>query len=40
MNLGRDDYDDFYQKAKESKINFIKTDCISVAEGKDGSRDL
>jgi len=40
MNLVRDDYNDFYQKAKESKINFIMTDCISVAEGKDGSVDI
>ena len=40
MNLGRADYDDFYQKAKESRINFIKTGCISVAEGKDGSVDI
>ena len=39
-NLARDDYDDFYQKAKESKINFIQTDCISVAEGKDGNVDI
>jgi heterodisulfide reductase subunit A len=35
MNLVRDDYIDFYLKAKESKINFIKIDCISVAEGED-----
>jgi len=40
MNLVRDDYDDFYQKAKESKINFIKTDCLSVAEGKEGNVDI
>jgi heterodisulfide reductase subunit A len=40
MNLARSDYDDFYLKAKESKINFIKTDCISVAEGKDGNVDI
>jgi len=40
MNLVRDDYDDFYKKAKESKINFIKTDCISVAEGKEGNVDI
>jgi heterodisulfide reductase subunit A len=39
-NFGRDDYEDFYQKAKESKINFIKTDCLSVAEGEDGSLDI
>ena len=40
MNLARDDYVDFYQKAKESKINFIKTDCLSVAEGEDGNVDI
>lgn len=40
MNLLRNDYDDFYLKAKESKINFIKTDRISVAEGKDGNVDI
>ena len=40
MNLERDDYDEFYKKAKDSKINFIKTDCISVAEGKDGNVDI
>jgi len=40
MNLVRDDYDDFYQKAKDSKINFIKTDCIFVAEEKDGNIDI
>jgi heterodisulfide reductase subunit A len=40
MNLGRDDYDDFYRKGQESKINFIKTDCPAVAEGKDGNIDI
>jgi heterodisulfide reductase subunit A len=40
MNLGRDDYDDFYQKAKESKINFIKTDCLSAADGNEGNIDI
>ena len=40
MNLGRDDYEDFYQKAKESKISFIKIDCFSVAEGKEGNVDI
>jgi heterodisulfide reductase subunit A len=40
MNLVRDDYVDFYQKAKESKINFIKIDCISVAEEVDGNVDI
>ncbi|MGD8534672.1 MAG: 4Fe-4S dicluster domain-containing protein [Candidatus Aminicenantes bacterium] len=40
MNLGRDDYDDFYKKAKESKINFVQTDCVTVAEGKDGNIDI
>jgi heterodisulfide reductase subunit A len=28
------------RQAKESKINFIKTDCISIAEGKDGNVDI
>jgi heterodisulfide reductase subunit A len=40
MDLVRDDYVDFYQKAKEAKINFIKTNCISVAEGKNGNVDI
>jgi len=40
MNLARDDYVDFYQKAKESKINFIQINCISVAEGEDGNVDI
>ena len=40
INLVRDDYVDFYQKAKESKINFIKTDCLSVTEGENGNVDL
>jgi len=40
MNLRRDDYEDFYQKAKESKISFIKIDCFSVAEGKEGNVDI
>jgi heterodisulfide reductase subunit A len=37
LNLMREDYNDFYLKAKESKIKFIKADSISVAEGKDGN---
>ncbi|MFC2170100.1 FAD-dependent oxidoreductase, partial [Acidobacteriota bacterium] len=40
LNLIREDYNDFYQKAKESKIEFIETNSISVAEGKDGSVDI
>ncbi|MGD8537980.1 MAG: FAD-dependent oxidoreductase [Candidatus Aminicenantes bacterium] len=40
MNLERDDYVDFCQKAKEAKINFIKTDCLTVIEGKDGNVDI
>jgi len=40
LNLNREDYNDFYSKAKESKIKFIKADCISVAEGKDGNVDI
>jgi len=40
INLARGDYNDFYQMAKQSKINFIKTDCLSVAEGEDGNVDL
>ena len=40
MNLARDDYVDFYQKAKESKINFFKIDLISVAEREDGNVDI
>ena len=40
MNLVRDDYVDFYENAKESKINFVKTDCLSIAEGKDGNMDV
>jgi len=40
LNLDRDDYNEFYSKAKESNISFIKTDCISVAEGKDGNLDI
>jgi heterodisulfide reductase subunit A len=40
INLARDDYENFYHRAKESKISFIKTDCISVVEGEDGNVDL
>ena len=40
MNLARDDYGDFYKKAKESKINFVQTDCLSVVGGKDGNVDI
>ena len=40
MDLVRDDYIDFYQKAKELKINFIKTGCISVSEGQDGNINI
>jgi len=40
MNLERDDYNDFYKKAKESKINFVQTDCVSIVEGKDGNVDI
>ncbi|MGB3860653.1 MAG: 4Fe-4S dicluster domain-containing protein [Candidatus Aminicenantaceae bacterium] len=40
MDLARDDYVDYYQTAKDSKINFIKTECISIAEGKDGNIDI
>ncbi|GAG74247.1 unnamed protein product [marine sediment metagenome] len=40
MNLARDDYNDFYLKAKESKIKFIKIDSVKVAEGKDGNIDI
>jgi heterodisulfide reductase subunit A len=40
MNLQRDDYVDFYKNAEESKIDFIKVDCISVAEGEDGNVNI
>ncbi|MBL7123351.1 MAG: CoB--CoM heterodisulfide reductase iron-sulfur subunit A family protein [Actinobacteria bacterium] len=40
MNLVRDDYNDFYLKAKESKIKFIKIDSVKIAEGKDGNIDI
>ena len=40
MDLKRDDYIDFYQKAKEYKINFIKTNSISVSEGKNGNVNI
>ncbi len=40
MNLGREDYDDFYQMAKKSEINFISTDCVAVAEGKNGNINI
>jgi heterodisulfide reductase subunit A len=40
INLGRDDYKDFYLKAKESAIKFIKADSIKIAEGKDGNVDI
>lgn len=40
INLARDDYNDFYLKAIESKIKFIKTDSLKVTEGKDGNIDI
>ena len=40
LDLKRDDYRDFYSSAEESKINFIKTDSISVSAGKDGSVNI
>ena len=40
MNLERDDYIDFYHKAEETNIDFNKIECISVAEGEDGSVDI
>src|SRR4030042_5487926 len=40
INLGRDDYNDFYLKAKESTIKFVKADSIKIAEGKDGNVDI
>jgi len=36
MNLQRESYNKFYQTGKDSNINFIQMDSISVAEGKDG----
>lgn len=37
VNLQRESYNTFYQTAKDKKINFIQTDYISVAGGKDGN---
>jgi heterodisulfide reductase subunit A len=40
IDLERDDYKDFYQKAVESKVNFIKVDSLKVTEGKDWNVDV
>ncbi len=40
MNLARNDYNDFYLKAVESKIKFIRTDSLEVTEGKEGNIDI
>jgi heterodisulfide reductase subunit A len=40
IDLARDDYNDFYLKAKESAIKFAESHCIKVAEGKDGNIDI
>jgi len=40
IDLEREDYKDFYQKAVELKINFIKADSLKVTEGKDGNIDI
>jgi heterodisulfide reductase subunit A len=40
INMARDDYNDFYLKAKESKIKFIEMDSLKVIEGKDGNIDI
>ena len=37
MNLLRKSYNDFYQAGKDSHINFIQMDYLSVADGKDGN---
>ena len=37
INLPRESYDQFYQTGKDSQINFVQTDYISVAGGKDGN---
>jgi len=37
INLQRESYNEFFQKGKDKQINFIQTDYISVAEGKDGN---
>ncbi len=40
LDLKRQDYHDFYTQAQEAKINFIKTDGLSVSQGKDGSVEI
>jgi heterodisulfide reductase subunit A len=40
LDLKRDDYNDFYSQAKEAKIDFIKTDSLSVSEGEDGNIEI
>ncbi len=40
IGLIRDDYKSFYEKSKESKINFIKADDIKVDGGNDGNVDI
>ncbi len=37
INLQRESYNTFYQTTKERKVNFIQTDYISIAGGKDGN---
>jgi heterodisulfide reductase subunit A len=36
-NLTKNTYKEFYEKGKDSPIQFIQAECTSVSEGKDGS---
>jgi heterodisulfide reductase subunit A len=37
LNLKKNSYKEFYQKGKESPIQFIQSECTSVSGGKDGN---
>jgi heterodisulfide reductase subunit A len=37
LNLTKNSYEEFYQKGKDSPIQFIQSECSSVSEGKDGN---
>ncbi len=40
LHLTKNSHEEFYQKSKESPIQFIQSNCNSISEGKDGNVSL